>query len=95
MQTKYLTKELLKELIENDTYYYLEGSCPELMKFPRLLEYANNILNNNRSELPDFILESEAYSFEGAKKIIDWFGEDIYLVKMPEQSVEFILEEDL
>lgn len=96
METKYLTRELLKELLDSDSYFYLEGTCPELMKFPRLLEYANNILKNNRQEFSEgdsFILDGDCWDFESANKVIKWFGEEVYQVELPSNSIDFIIEE--
>ena len=91
METKYLTKKLLNELLEMDSYYYIEGSCPELCKYPRLLNYAESIVSNN-PELPDKFIEGEVWDLESALKIIRWFGEKVYEVKMPPQSIDFIKE---
>ena len=90
METKYLTKELLKELLEGDSYYYIDGTCPELCKYPRLLQYANNIIENNPDELPKEL--SEAWDLDSALKVIDWFGEVVYMVELPPQSIDFIKE---
>ena len=89
MQTKYVTKKLLKNLFEIDSYYYIEGTCPELCKFPRLLQYANNILINNEEECN----YSTPNNAETAFKIIEWFGEEVYLLEIPPQSIDFITEE--
>ena len=88
MKTKYLTKNMLKQLLEMNSYYYIEGTCPELCKYSRLLDYANHILINNEDE----ISYSTPNNAETAVEIIRWFGEEVYEVKMPPQSVEFITE---
>jgi len=91
MQTKYITRDMLEELFENDSYYYLEGTCPELMKFPRLIEYANNIIKNN-IKIDVKLGTGEVVNLEQAKQVIEWFGEELFEVALPPNSILFIKE---
>ena len=87
MRDKYITREFLVELLDKDSYYYIEGSCPELMKYPRLLEYATNIVDSNE-ELEGI----EVWDLESAIKVIVWLGEEVYEAKLPCNSIDFIKE---
>ena len=88
METKYLTKKLLENLFSLDSYYYIEGTCPELMKFPRLLQYANAIRISNGDECSFATPCNAKQAFE----IIEWYGEKVYLLELPQQSIDFITE---
>ena len=88
METKYLTPQLLAELLENEKYYYIEGTCPELCTLRRLVQYAQGIVKNNLDDIPQGL--REVYNESTATEIILWFGETVLEAGIQSNSAEYI-----
>ena len=82
------TKEFNKEMLQEE-YYYLEGTCPEIMSLYRLRNYASNMVQANKDEehLPEKYKRAYArnpgqhVSDEDIVELITWFGEQVYSLK--------------